>query len=64
MNDKRKNHCYTYFRITGDFDPDEITKRLGMVPQEQWRIGDYRRNGTQFDFAHWWSANAPSTMKS
>lgn len=53
MNDKRKNHCYTYFRITGDFDPDEITKRLGMVPQEQWRIGDYRRNGTQFDFAHW-----------
>lgn len=53
MNGEKKNTCYTYFRITGDFDPDEITGRLGLTPEKQWKIGDYRRNGSQFDFANW-----------
>ncbi len=53
MQEATKNSCYTYFRIVGDFDPDEITAILQLKPEEQWKIGDYRRNGTQYDFASW-----------
>ena len=48
-----KNTCYTYFKITGDFDPDVITKKLGLIPSKTWKIGDERRNGTLYDFASW-----------
>ncbi|MCL2816813.1 MAG: DUF4279 domain-containing protein [Clostridiales bacterium] len=48
-----KNSCYTYFRITGNFDPSDITTRLDLSPSKQWRIGDLRRNGTKYDFASW-----------
>ena len=48
-----KNSCYTYFRITGVFDPDIISARLGLQPEKFWRIGDKRRNGTEYDFALW-----------
>lgn len=48
-----ENSCYTYFRITGDFDPDIITERLGLLPDKSWKIGDKRRNGTLYDFASW-----------
>ena len=49
----RKNTCYTYFKITGDFDPDLITNRLGLIPSKTWKIGDKRKNGTLYDFALW-----------
>ena len=48
-----ENSCYTYFRITGDFDPDIITIRLGLQPDRFWKIGDKCRNGTVYDFASW-----------
>ncbi len=48
-----ENTCYTYFKITGDFNPDIVTKRLGLIPNKTWKIGDKRRNGTLFDFALW-----------
>ncbi|MBQ6789017.1 MAG: DUF4279 domain-containing protein [Clostridia bacterium] len=48
-----ENSCYTYFRITGDFDPDIITVRLELQPDKFWKIGDKRRNGTEYDFASW-----------
>lgn len=48
-----ENSCYTYFRITGNFDPDVITERLGLQPDQFWKIGDKRRDGTVFDFALW-----------
>ncbi len=48
-----KNTCYTYFKITGDFDPDYITKKLGLPPCKTWKIGDTRKNGTKYDFALW-----------
>ena len=48
-----ENSCYTYFRITGNFDPDIITIRLGLQPDRFWKIGDKRRNGTEYDFASW-----------
>ncbi len=47
------NSCYTYFKIVGDFDPDYVSKLLNMSPQESWRIGDVKRNGTKYDFALW-----------
>lgn len=50
---KTKNDCYTSFQITGQFDPDEITKQLGLTPDRTWRIGDLRRDGSQYDFALW-----------
>ena len=28
-----RNECYTYFRIVGDFDPDEISGILGLTPE-------------------------------
>lgn len=48
-----KNTCYTYFKITGNFDPNAITKRLGLIPSKTWKIGDKRKNGTLYDFALW-----------
>ena len=48
-----KNSCYTYFRMTGIFEPDEISARLGLRPDRQWRVDDRRKNGTAYDFASW-----------
>lgn len=48
-----KNTCYTYFRITGDYEPNLITERLGLRPDKFWIIGDKRLNGTEYDFALW-----------
>ncbi len=48
-----KNCCYTYFKITGDFDPNEISEKLGLAPSKCWSIGDQGKNGTKYDFALW-----------
>ena len=48
-----KNSCYTYFKIVGDFNPDDVTKLLNLAPERSWKIGDLRRNGTKYDFALW-----------
>ena len=50
---KEHNSCYTYFRITGDFCPDEISEILGLQPEESWSKGDERRNGEKYDFSSW-----------
>ena len=48
-----RNSCYTYFTIVGDFDPDSVSHLLNLNPDQSWRIGDLRRNGTAYDFARW-----------
>lgn len=48
-----RNKCYTYFKIVGTFKTDEISEMLGLMPDEKWDIGDFRRNGTKYDFANW-----------
>ena len=49
-----KNSCFTYFAIKGDFNPDDITAKLGLSPTQQWRIGDARRHFKgYYDFALW-----------
>ena len=48
-----RNSCYTYFRIVGNFNPDDISALLNLTPEESWKIGDLRRNGSQHEFANW-----------
>ena len=50
---KEENKCYTYFMISGIFDPDEITKRLGLEPYKVHRIGEKIPSGKQLDHAMW-----------
>ena len=50
---KTKNKCYTYFRIVGVFDPDVISARLGFLPNDSWKSGDRRRDGSIYDFSCW-----------
>ncbi|MDH5858166.1 DUF4279 domain-containing protein [Lampropedia aestuarii] len=35
------NKCYAFFSLTGEFDPEEITRRLGVKPSDTWRKGDW-----------------------
>lgn len=48
-----RTQCMTYFRITGNFDPDDITKYLRLVPESVQHIGDVRSNGVPYDYAAW-----------
>ena len=48
-----RNSCCTYFRIVGNFNPDNVSERLGLTPEKTWKIGDLRCNGTRYDFASW-----------
>jgi len=36
----RLNEFKAYFTITGDFDPSEMTERIGLSPSESWKKGD------------------------
>lgn len=49
----KSNRCYTYFRIVGDFDPDELTRRLELTPYESWKTGDAGSDGSTHDFSAW-----------
>lgn len=42
MGDGIKFEVKTYFKITVDFNPDEVTEKLGIVPDERWKKGDVR----------------------
>ena len=48
-----RNSCYTYFKIVGNFNPDEVSALLNLTPEESWKIGDFRRDGTKYEFANW-----------
>ena len=48
-----RNSCYTYFKIVGNFNPDDISELLNLTPENTRKIGDLRRNGTKYDFALW-----------
>ena len=50
---KTRNSCYTYFRIVGNFNPDEVSALLNLTPEKSWKIGDLQRNGTKYEFANW-----------
>ena len=42
------NTCYTYFKIVGDFDPDDVTRRLSLPPDEIWKGPDCRQSQWHF----------------
>ena len=48
-----RNSCYTYFKIVGNFSPDDVSELLSLTPEKTWKIGDLRRNGTKYEFANW-----------
>lgn len=48
-----KTKCYTYFCISGNFEPDIISDMLNLKPEKAWKIGDKRQDGKAFDFASW-----------
>ena len=49
-----RNSCYTYFRIVGNFNPDDVSALLNLTPEESWKIGDLQRNSTtKYEFANW-----------
>ena len=48
-----KNRCYTYFRIDGDFDPDVISARLGIIPNDSWKPGDPKKDGSLHTISCW-----------
>lgn len=51
---KSKNYCRTYFKIVGDnFDPEEITKLLGIEPNDSWKSDDLRKDGNPYGFSLW-----------
>lgn len=53
LSNENKNHCYTYFRIVGFFDPDEISVKLGLQPFKSWKKGDKNKCGREYDFSAW-----------
>lgn len=63
-----KTNSYTYFGIgskgeidhrglvayeSGIFNPEDITKLLGIQPFSSWSYGDTRRNGSKYLFSDW-----------
>ena len=56
-----RNRCSTYFKITGDFDPEAVTALLGLQPDEKWKRGELmhkghasmRREGLTYAFSAW-----------
>jgi hypothetical protein len=48
------NEQYAYFTITGDFDPADISKLVGVMPTECWLKGDINPR-TQYErkFSRW-----------
>lgn len=51
---KKQNSCYTYFRITGTFDPDDISAILCLTPDQTWREGDPIKDGrASYQFSCW-----------
>ena len=48
------NEQYAYFTITGDFNPDDITRRMGVTPTECWLKGDVNpRTRLERKFSRW-----------
>ena len=49
-----QNEVYAYFTITGDFDPAEITQRVGVEPTDAWMKGDlHGKKKTEYKFSRW-----------
>ncbi len=50
---RTKHTCYTYFFISGIFDPEEITNRLGLEPMDKWQMDKVDENGNSYLESFW-----------
>lgn len=50
---QKQNECRVYFKITGNFVPEEISALLGVAPGRAWKCGDLRRDGKKYAFSLW-----------
>lgn len=49
-----QNESYAYFTITGDFDPSDITEKVGTQPTESWKKGDlHGKRQIEYRFSRW-----------
>ena len=48
-----KNSCYTYFHISGNFDPEKVTELLSLAPDRIRKIGDRLPSGKRTRCAIW-----------
>lgn len=49
----KKNHCYTYFRIVGDFEPSVIDDLLGLKAESSHKATDLSAAEKKYGFAEW-----------
>ena len=49
----KKNRCYTYFRIVGDFDVNAVEALLGLEGESSHKATDLNRAGKEYGFAEW-----------
>jgi hypothetical protein len=42
---KKLNSCYTYFQISGTFDPREVAKLIGIKPDRMRTVGELLPSG-------------------
>jgi hypothetical protein len=48
------NRQYAYFTIADSFDPNEITRRVGIHPSDCWRKGElHPKTGRERKFSRW-----------
>ena len=47
----KRNNCYTYFQISGNFDAARVAEMLGLAPSKVVNIGDKLRGGRISDRA-------------
>ena len=48
-----QNSCYTYFQISGNFDPEAVTELLALTPDKIRKIGDRLPSGKRTRCAVW-----------
>lgn len=49
-----KSNSYVYFALSGDdFDPKQVSARIGIEPTESWQKGDKGKYNPSMSFASW-----------
>jgi Domain of unknown function (DUF4279) len=49
----RKNECYAYFSLVGEFDPADVTSRLAVTPTQSWQKGELTDRGWERNHSRW-----------
>jgi hypothetical protein len=52
---RTRNEHYAYVTLHGDFDPEEITRKIGLKPTKSWKKGDRAANRDHIRVFSRWS---------